>query len=190
MWNQLNRTADPSDLPLSIADLRMWLKLDLNDEDPLIYQLIQDAVDYVEGPHGIGIALMEQTWEQYLDCFPCVIRIPLGPVQSVESIKYIDAQGDEQTLDESEYQVDTVSQPARVMPAFDKAWPNARHEMNAVTVEFKAGYDKVPGDLKRAMALLVGHWEENRSATTSERLEQIPFAVENIMNKYRAGRVA
>lgn len=184
-WTRLKRTVAPTTKPITLLDLGAWLRIDLPDEDALLDQLIQDAVDYIEGPNGIGIALMPQTWELHLDGFPPCIEIPLTPVQSIDSIEYVDGDGNSQTL--VDYQADVVNQPAKILPAYGESWPATRSVLNSVTVTFTAGFSTVPGDLKRAIALLAGHWFENRTAS-GEQLYEIPFGVEHILNKYRVGR--
>lgn len=185
-WTRMRRTVAPTAKPITLLDLGAWLRIDLPDEDTLLDQLVQSAVDYIEGPNGIGIALMPQTWELHLDGFPPCIEIPLTPVQSISSITYTDPDGNSQTL--VDYQADIYSQPARIVPAYGGCWPATRSVMNAVTVTFTAGFNTVPGDLKRALALLAGHWFENRTAS-AEQLHEIPFGVEHILNKYRVGRI-
>jgi uncharacterized phiE125 gp8 family phage protein len=190
-WNRLKRTVAPASAPVTLGELRSWLRLDLNEDDPLIAQLIQDAVDFIEGPDGIGVALRPQTWEYALDCFPDVIRIPLGPVQSVEAISYVATDGAETTLEASKYRVDTISRPARLSPAMGECWPATWRVLNAVKVTFIAGYDTVQGDLKRAIALLVAHWYEYRDAViVGVNAQETPMAVHRILDKYRAGRIA
>ena len=51
-----------------------------------ISAMIAAATDMLDGRHGIlGRCLEAQTWELVLDAFPAAeIRIPLGPVASVE----------------------------------------------------------------------------------------------------------
>lgn len=184
-WNRLQRTVAPSVTPISLVDLNAWLRADLPLEDAIVEQLIQDAVDYIEGPNGIGVALMTQTWALHLDGFPSCIELPLGPVQSVSSVAYIDPDGASQTV--ASYQADLVSQPARIVPVYGGSWPATRGVLNAVTVTFVAGYADPPADLKRAIALLAGHWFEHRTAA-GEPLHDIPHGVEHILNKYRVGR--
>lgn len=186
-WTKLVRTVEPEVLPVTVSQLKQWLREDLDDQDSLIETLIQDAVDYIEGPDGIGVAMSPQTWEMSLDAFPHVIRIPLSPVMSVKSITYTDEEGLPQEV--TDFQADTVSKPARLMPEHGKRWPQTQRSLNAVVVEFKAGYDRVPGDLLRAVALLVAHWYEHREAVVVGSIAtETPFAVESILNKYRVGR--
>jgi hypothetical protein len=77
-----------------------------------------------------------------LDYFPPCgeIAIRIRPVQQIVSIKYIDGDGVEQTVDPDDYQVDLRGFLCRIRPAYGKSWPFARWRMNAVSILFTAGY--------------------------------------------------
>jgi uncharacterized phiE125 gp8 family phage protein len=90
----------------------------------------------------LGRALIEQTRESRIDFHWPAPAMELGyaPLMSVESVKYIDSDGVEQTLTEdTDYSVDTWSEPGRVYCAYDTSWPSARCQRNAITITFKAG---------------------------------------------------
>lgn len=190
-WDRLKRVTAPSAVPLTVPTLRSWVRQDLAEDDVLLAELIQDATDFLEGPNGIGLAFLSQQWEYHLDAFPEVICIPLGPVISVDSITYIDSAGTEQTVAAADYKVDTVRNPARIEPAFGQAWPTPREEINAVKVTFTAGHSNLPGDVKRAIAMLVAHWYQHREAViVGDSAAEVPMAVQTIIDKYRVGRFA
>jgi hypothetical protein len=68
------------------------------------------------------------------------LELPKSPLLSVTSVQYVDGSGALQTLDPSQYLVDTATKPGRVTPAFGLAWPVARRQMDAVRVTFVAGH--------------------------------------------------
>ena len=109
------------------------------------------------------------------------IILPHPPLKSVESITYIDNDGNEQNVDLNDVQVDTVSEPGKIAPAFGKSWPSARRQFNSVVITFKAGYGDdesfIPDEVKRAIKLLISHYFENRdlTLTASGNAEQIEF---------------
>lgn len=93
------------------------------------------------------------------------ILLPRPPLVQVQSIKYIDQDGNQQTLAPSEYIVDSASEPARIVPAFGKAWPTTQNRINAVEIVFDAGYADaahVPARIKSWIATRVGAMYENR----------------------------
>lgn len=95
------------------------------------------------------------------------ILLPVGPVQSVTSVVYVDTAGVSQTLVvTTDYVVDTSSEPARIYPAYSCSWPSARAQRNAITVTYVAGYgisgSFVPARLINAMYLLIADAYEFR----------------------------
>lgn len=167
----LRRTEAPAELPLRVDDsLRLQLRLFDDAEDAIIEAMVAAATEHLDGKDGIlGRALIEQSWELLLDSFPCAseIRIPLPPLRSVESITYVDSNGDTQTLATSVYAVDTASEPGVVSLKYGQTWPSTRCQRNAVTIAFTCGYgtsDDVPERLKSAIKLMVGDLYANREA--------------------------
>jgi uncharacterized phiE125 gp8 family phage protein len=190
MWNRLRRITAPPALPVTLAEAKAHLRVDHADEDTLISTYVDAATAHVEGPHGIGIALVEQQWELTLDGFPTVIYLPIYPVLSVDAVEYIDGDGVTQTV--ASFQSDTASNPARITPDDGASWPPPKRVLNAVTIRFTTGYApdglnyqaNIPQDLKNAIQLLVGHWYEHREAVGTATAE-MPLAVESILSRYR-----
>ncbi len=120
-----------------------------------------------------------------------IIYLTRGPIQSVESITYVDTNGATQTLATSKYQTDLISTPSRIAEAYNESWPDTRTEaLNAVVVNFTAGYAdaaSVPAPFKHAMLLLVGHYWQNREAAIAGQLYDIPFGVRCLLDPYRIG---
>lgn len=193
-WDRLTRVSPPVSEPVSLAEVKEHLNYDLDDRDAYISRLIWQATEVVEGPAGIGMALMSQQWRLSLDCFPAVIEIPIWPVTSVDSVTYTDTAGAEQTVAASDYKVDLDMTPARVAPVYGKTWPTSRKELGAVKVTFTAGRsnpDDVPESIKGAILLMIAHWFDNRSAVvTGATSSEVPMGVQHILNHYRAGRFA
>lgn len=182
----------PVNEPMSLQEAKDHLKVDLVDDDsyidPLITAARLEAEDFMER------ALVTQTWELFLDCFPATtwhpILVPRPPLLSITSIKYIDTDGIEQTWAASEYKVDTASTPGRIYPAFGKSWPSTRLEANAVTIEFLAGYgpnaQDVPENIVHAIKLILSDRYEHRgSIAAGFKAELIPNSAQALMNRYR-----
>ncbi len=116
--------------------------------------------------------------------------LPFPPLQTVDSIKYIDQDGIQQTLASTEYKVDTSSEPARIVPAYGKTWPATRNEINAVEVTFTCGFGAaaaVPEGIKSWIKIRVGSMYENRSEVDtlqSGSLVKMPF-VDCLLSQYR-----
>lgn len=118
------------------------------------------------------------------------IQLPFPPLISIDSIKYLDTGGVQQTLASTVYKVDTVSEPARVLPAYGQAWPSTRQEINAVEVLFTCGFASaalVPEGIKSWMKIRIGTMYENREEVAimnRGKVELLPY-VDNLLDPYR-----
>jgi uncharacterized phiE125 gp8 family phage protein len=115
--------------------------------------------------------------------------LPLSPLISVDSIQYTDTGGVLQTMAVSDYKADAASDQPRVVPAYGKAWPSTRQEINAVQLTFTAGYGAaaaVPQAIRQWMLLHIGAMYENRHAEIVERgaVIELPF-VDRLLDPYR-----
>jgi uncharacterized phiE125 gp8 family phage protein len=134
----------PTSEPVSLADAKLWIKVDATAEDDLISGLIVSARDYVESFTHRAVPL--QTWDEKCDAFPddSEFYLPKAPCVSVTSITYIDPNGDTQTLSTSVYDTDLPTGPnaraGRVFLKYGQSWPSTRDVPKAVTVRFVAGY--------------------------------------------------
>lgn len=184
----LTLVSAPAEVPVSLAEAKSHLRVLTADEDALITSLVLAATAHLDGRSGIlGRALVTQTWELRLDGFPDCLELPLPPLQSVTSIKYLDDTGTETTLDPSAYVVESGHYFGRIRPAYGLTWPVPRDESGAVRVRFVAGYGgaaAVPAPVRHAILLLVGHWWINREAAGEEQFVH-PFAVDALTLPFR-----
>src|SRR5690554_6904374 len=128
----LVRVTQPAEEPVTLVEAKTHLRVDATDEDALISSLIASAREHVEAFQLR--ALVTQTWRLSLDRFPRgrVIRLPRPPLQSVTSITYTDPGGAQQTLSNTLYDVDTDSEPGRIVLKDDADWPDTADVPRAV----------------------------------------------------------
>ncbi len=159
-------------------------RIDIDEEQALVEGYIRAARAHVS--ERLHRQLCTATYELRLDQYPCgdVIELPIAPVQSVESIEYLDTSGQTQTL--TGYHVDCFGEPARVVSA---SWPGTQCVPNTVKITFTAGYGDpadVPDGIKLVMKLLVDHWWNNRSAVVTGTISKpIEFAIEALLEPYK-----
>lgn len=175
-WLRLKAVTSPLTQIVTLDEAREHLRIDHDDDDSYVVNLIDTAAAFIEGPNGAGIALSPRQWRYSLDHLPRLITLDLCPVISVDSITVL---GDE--VDPSSYTVDLDSTPVRIVGSY---LPTIVGN-GGVKILFTAGYQRVPADLKQAALLLIGHFYQNREAT-GPNLSEIPFAVSAILNRYRA----
>lgn len=135
----LQQIVAPASEPLTISEVRAHLRLPADEYNTLIEGLITTARQFFEEEDDRR--LVTQTWKLTLERFPCwTIDVPIRPLQVVNSIKYIDADGVRQTVDPAKYLIDKSSFVPRVTPSYGESWPVARSQNNAVEIEFDCGY--------------------------------------------------
>lgn len=165
-------TTPPVGEPVTLAEAKLHLRADSDTaEDTLITALIQSAREHVEAV--TERALMPQTWTERQDSFPAVLALRGGAVSAVASVKYVDADGVQQTLDPAAYLTDLTTEPATVRPAYGTQWPLTRQQPGAVVVQYSVGYadaDSVPAALKAAILLIVGDLYANREASIDAKM--------------------
>lgn len=171
----------PATDPVSVEDARDRLRVDGSDDDVKLAAYIKAATRHAES--FLKRALIDQTWELVLDKFPTnEIEIKKPPLIEVVSVKYDDANGDEQTVDPASYTVDAVSQPGWLLPA--SAWPTTFDAINAVRIRFRAGYldqgvspavANVPDDIKHAILFEVGTFlAQGETVVIGQSVAQLP----------------
>lgn len=171
-------------LPVSLARAKAFCRVEGTEEDTLIEDLIGAAVDHLEQITGRRFAT--ETWDLVLDGFSDTIDLPLSPVQSVVSIKYLDANGNEQDAGQQYWTADLVSEPGWIVRRAEATWPTVMATPNAVTIRLQAGYDTLPRSLQQAVLLLVGHWYTNREAVVTGTIAtEIPLGVGQLIHNYR-----
>ena len=108
----------------------------------------------------------------------------------MESVKYYDSDNVLQTLDSDDYDVDDVSEPARIRSVATTSFPSTYDRLNAVQVRFVSGYGSdasaIPNPLIQAIRLIIGHWYENRETVVIGTIaNEIPFAAQALIDQFR-----
>lgn len=166
----LKKTVAPTTKVVSLIEAKDHLRVDIGDDDKLINALIDAATDQVE--RFTRRQLLTATYELTLDRFVSLIYLPRSPLKLVNSIKYLDVNGVLTTLAATEFTVDNTSEPARVVESEGNSYPNTQREINAVIVNYDAGFGAatdVPEIIKQVILLLIHDFYENRGFV-SERL--------------------
>ena len=200
MWDRIELVTGPATEAFTAAEVKAQCRIDHTDDDTLIARLIKAARGCIDGPHGIGIAMVSQQWRMSLDAMPPRIWIPMGPVLSIDSLTYLDDAGERQTLAAESYARRKELFGARIKPAFNGTWPTVRCDYDSVQVTFTAGFegtgdspvslDNVPDALRHAMLMLIAHWYENRETSVIGVVPVLlQHAFDSLTERYRVGRV-
>jgi uncharacterized phiE125 gp8 family phage protein len=175
--------------PVTLFEAKTHLRLEASGslpdgyDDEYILSLITAARTAAE--NYLEKSLVVITRDLLIDEFPsCVIQLPMGPVTSITSIKYIDFNGVEQTLSSSVYSLFTHDGADLISTKYGQMWPSTRTEPNAVRIKYVAGYTDVPAPVKHAIKLLITDYYENRQGKTEGQL-YVNEAVKNLLTPYK-----
>lgn len=140
-------------------------------EDDLLTALISTTRRQAESI--LGRALITQTWNYYLDCFPDGdLEIPFPPLQSVTSITYTESDDTSaygNTFSSTYYSVDTDSEPGRVVLNYGQSWASGTlATKNPIKVIFVGGYgatgSTIPEPITTWIKMAAAHLYENRES--------------------------
>ena len=179
----------PAIEPVTPDELRAITKTDsatLGDSEANM--LIHAARNYLE--EITGIAFITQSWLLQLDHWPghqeawwdgvrdghanlllggraFPVKLPRYPLQSIVSIKTYDDANNEMTINVSDFfVVDTASYPGRMALRFGMTWPIATREIDAIRIEYQAGFGNgmgsIPPILRDAVLTLASYYHDHR----------------------------
>jgi uncharacterized phiE125 gp8 family phage protein len=179
----------PASEPLSLADAKLFLRVEHDADDDLIAALIAAARLQIEA--RTRRALMTQSWRLTRDVWPAGGALPILPVplRQATAIGVYDSAGMLQMLDVGNFHIDTASAPA--MLSFARAAPPAPGRPHGgIEIDIEAGYGDDAGDvpepLRQAIRLLVAHWYENRRVISATgEVASLPSSVSALIAPYR-----
>lgn len=189
----LDLVTAPADEPVTLEQMKAWVRQDSSDDDALIKSLISMAREAVE--NYLNRALVTQTWDLWLDAFRD-IEIPKAPLQSVTAITYTDDAGATQTVATSVYDVFAyLDAPGWVRLAYSQSWPSTRAVKDAVKIRFVAGYptvsplySNIPQAILHGIKVIAAEYYENREinvVNTRAQIVAIPGHVERLLWPYK-----
>ena len=196
-----------ADEPIDLETARAHCRVDtygsppVSDDDAWLLDVgIPAAREYCEAENGRSYAT--RTLELISNAFPSVqvyapsgpgFYLPLGPVQSVESVTYKDTDGVMQTVPVDDYQLDSTGPYTRLVLGHDvTGWPTARNSVGSVRVRYVTGHTApgespagvpIPARVRAAILLMLCHLYDQRSASDTASLAEIPIGVAALLAK-------
>ncbi|MEK6788502.1 MAG: head-tail connector protein [Pseudomonadota bacterium] len=182
----------PAIEPVTVAELLAQARIDGAEENELLGRLISTARAHVESL--TQRSLLRQRWSLQIDGFPVcgLLRLPRAPVVAIQSVKYLDFAGAEQTLSGTAYRlVGGLGMMPKIVPAVGLQWPKTADVIGAVTIEYQAGLLKptdLPPAIRHAILMLAAHWFEHREAVIEASgrggLLPVPMAVDSLLSPH------
>jgi uncharacterized phiE125 gp8 family phage protein len=183
-------TIQPAAEPVTVAELKDWLRLDGSDQDTMLSSMITAARVSIE--EHTRRSFVQRSIVQSLAGFPAggCIELVRPPLASVTSVKYYDTDNDQQTIDSSNYLVDVIREPGVVRPIDTYDWPSVYERSDAVQITFVAGYSadatSVPETMKALTKMIAADMFEHPEAQSELRLtenKQWKFLLESLQLK-------
>ena len=131
----------PTGMLMSLGEAKTHLRVDHTLDDGYIQSLIMAATSQVEAI--TRRKLITQTWLSYYDDWPNSnhFEIPFGQLQSVTHVKYLDSDLVEHTWVNTDYIVDTNSEPGLVVKGYNKTYPSdTLSTSNPIYIQYVCGY--------------------------------------------------
>jgi uncharacterized phiE125 gp8 family phage protein len=153
---------------IQLDEAKTYLRVDDESEDEIVERAVRSATEHVEA--YTATRLLAQTVELRASSFDDLDRLPIGPVQDIKSIEYLDTSGAPQTLAADRYELFGAGLERGIRPAVNARWPAIRKVSDAIVVTAVVGYDtSIPEPVMRAVFLLLGDFYSNREDTIAER---------------------
>jgi uncharacterized phiE125 gp8 family phage protein len=186
MWFPPVVTVSETTGPVTIDDALLHCRADDSDPSAIaeVTLYLAAAVAHVE--QYLGTPLTTRTVTALADYFGDFERLPFGPVSSITSVSYVDADGATQTLAGSVYRLIASGIDAFIELKPEQAWPTTKAG-ERITVTAVVGYTGLPFDIRAAILLTTAHLYTNREATGPSTTADLPAGVAALLCNHRRG---
>lgn len=185
-------TAGPQVEPVSLAEAKDYLRIGTDDENAVVASLILAARVHIE--RALDIALIAQDWSLFLDEWPDdgIVRLPLGPLITVKTIRLLDWEGQASALDSDMYGFDARALRARIW-AHAGVWPAPGRRVSGIEITVSVGHGEHPSDvpspLRQALMMLIAHWYQEREPVVFDSPAELPLGVRSLLAPYQQVRL-
>jgi uncharacterized phiE125 gp8 family phage protein len=172
--------------PVSLAQAKLWLRVDHDAEDGLITALISAARDYVEAQ--TGLALAPQTWRLAVRPSALPVELPRSPFGTLLSAEALLGDGTTRAVPLGDLLAVGV-EPALVALRQGAALP-------ADSIELRLEYASAlpagaPPRAMQVMRLLIAHWYEHREAAvdSTDEFREPPYSATALLDTLKIMRL-
>ncbi|WP_114010189.1 head-tail connector protein [Cohaesibacter intestini] len=174
--------------PVSLSDIKAYLKIDHSEEDDLLRAFLTSARIHLE--QLIGQHLITQTWRVILDCpFERVMSLPVAPLGAILSAAFLSSDGVLVDLGSEAFCINQPSGPATIRAIGGQvALAGYRLQLDVET-GFGATAEEVPAPLLQAIRMITAEWYERRLIADPGSLPALSKALAPLIAPYRAVRL-
>ena len=174
---------EPSQEPVTLQEVKEYLRVDDATDERVIRPYIESARRFCE--EHTGRALMTQTltlfldafqdmesplWEgmrtgPYLNYYKNYVVLPRSPVVSVTHVKTYNDSDEATTFASSNYYLDSVREPSRIVLRTGETFPSSLRVANAIEVQYVTGYTSqynIPEPLRLGILQHIAYLYEHR----------------------------
>ena len=174
--------------PLTLAEAKAWARIERDDEDALIGDLIRAGREAIEGE--TGLSLVARSFRLSLDPAPCDgwVEATRRPLVSVDGVTAYDAAGNPALFTPE----DAIVERPLGLDGFRLAGPVVDAAANGVEIEFTAGFaaGACPAGLLLALKAIVAASYEARALVEPGLQPALrPAIAERLLAPYRRVRI-
>jgi uncharacterized phiE125 gp8 family phage protein len=208
MAMEIRRIWSSGSLPVSIADLKLDLRVDSDDEDDALDRMARGAAGFLERRTGfVLIPGRYETWGpppaqlQWPTFQPMPWEIMRGPLRELEQISYRNSASTFADLAISDFIVQEQSRSFLIGAPNGFNWPTDIYYSNPLPnfrVRFMAGFDTVDLDsgvsgeehplddgMRTCFLALCAHFYQNRELLAADKVAEIEAGAGSLLGAYR-----
>lgn len=178
----------PASEPVSLAEAKLYLRIDHAHEDELIETLIAAAREAVEA--AIGRALITRTVRESLDIWVREAAqgavLGLGPVSDIVAVRLLADNGSQSVLDPERYRLEGGRDRPRLV--FAAGVPATLRQVGGIEIEYQCGFaesaEALPVALRLATLQIVASLYELRHDDSG-----LPETARALMRPYAPARL-
>lgn len=178
MWLPAVTVTPPEVEPVTLAAAKQYLRIDAADEsfDDEIATLI--AASRADIERICSTRLITQEVLLQADSFYDLEHLPIGPVKTIESVAYLDSEGAEQLLPDTDYELVAGELESQIVLVGRTSWPAVDDRADAVRVTATVGYGDAGTDLPRDLYFVV-------LRSIRAKFDGSELAIENMLVNHR-----
>ncbi len=173
--------------PVSLADMKLYLKITTTADDALIQAMIDSATEWGEKYTGRDFRAI--TWDLLLDRFTDRIELRRDPVASVTTVKHL-VSGSLVTVPATVFYLKKLVQSSEILLNEDQVWPtNTDDREQVIEIRFVTEGFRCQDSIIEAIKRHVAFWYRNRGDCPDVKDAARRTGVTIIYDQFRISRV-
>lgn len=146
--------------PVSLADMKAYMKVTNTSDDDLITAMISAATEW--GQKYTGREFTDNEWALLIDCFDTRIEVRRSPVATIDQVDYL-VSGSPVTVDASVYYLKFGNFESEILLNEDQEWPtDGDNREQGITITFTTEQYQCNDLIENGIKQIVAFWYANR----------------------------